>query len=77
MKKHNVKRYSKTLNKDQYWIGNDVIFLHAVGSGERSLNLPAGTYAKGIAGPVPEKLSAGEKFNVRSGMTYGFQIIKK
>ena len=77
MKKHNVKRYSKTLNSDQYWIGNDVIFLHATGSGERSLDLPAGTYAKGIAGPVPEKLASGEKFKVRSGMTYGFQIIKK
>ena len=77
MEKNNIRRYSKVLNKDQYWIGNDVLFLHATGSGERALELPAGCYAKGIAGPVPEKLQSGEKFKVRSGMTYGFQIIKK
>ncbi|MBR7143935.1 MAG: hypothetical protein IKD10_03240 [Lentisphaeria bacterium] len=77
MEKNNIWRYSKGLNKDQFWIGNDVVFLHATGSGDRSLNLPAGTYAKGVAGPVPAKLKSGEKFKVRSGMTYGFQIIKK
>ena len=77
MDQNNIHRYSKTVNKDQYWIGNDVVFLHATGSGDRLLNLPEGTYAKGIAGPVPEKLNSGEKFKVRSGMTYGFQIIKK
>ena len=77
MAKNNIRRYSKVLNKDQYWIGNDVLFLHATGSGERALELPEGCYAKGIAGPVPAKLQSGEKFKVRSGMTYGFQIIKK
>ena len=77
MEKNNIRRYSKVLNKDQYWIGNDVLFLHATGSGERALELPEGCYAKGIAGPVPEKIQSGEKFKVRSGMTYGFQIIKK
>ena len=77
MAKNKIRRYSKGVNKDQFWIGNDVVFLHATGSGERSIELPDGCYAKGIAGPVPEKLESGEKFNVRSGMTYGFQIIKK
>ena len=77
MAKNKIRRYSKGVNKDQFWIGNDVVFLHATGSGERSIELPGGCYAKGIAGPVPEKLESGEKFNVRSGMTYGFQIIKK
>lgn len=74
LKKAGVHTYCKTVNKDQYWIGNDVLFIHASSSGDKAFHLPAGRKARGIAGPFKGSLKQGDVFKGRAGMTYGFIV---
>lgn len=76
MEKAEVHRYSDSVGIDQFWIGNDVLFIHAVTNGEKSFVLPDGYRAKAIVGPFKSTLKNGEKFTARAGMTYGFLIEK-
>ncbi len=76
MGKIGVWRYSSEVGTDQYWIGNDVLFLHAATNGEKTLRLPENMVAQAIVGPFQGTLRNGESFTARSGMTYGFLIVK-
>jgi hypothetical protein len=74
LEKAGVHIYSDIVNTDQYWIGNDVLFIHASTNGDKSFVLPTGRKARGIAGPFKETLKSGDTFKARAGMTYGFLI---
>ena len=75
--KAQVFRYSKTISTDTYWVGNDVLFIHAATNGPKSFVLPANCKARAIAGPFKGTLKSGEKFTARAGMTYGFVVEKE
>jgi len=68
--------YSKTLD-DPYWIGNDVVFLHAKGSGEKKVILPAGTSMRAIIGPIKSSFESGQPWYAEAGQTYGFAVERK
>ena len=72
--KAGVWRYRPQATKDQHWIGNDVLFLHAVTNGEKRLRLRDGHHARAIIGPFKGTLKDAETFTARSGMTYGFVV---
>lgn len=74
MDQANVWRYSTAFAKDQFWIGNDVLFLHAVTNGEKRFRLPAGRRARALVGPFKGTLNNDAPFTARSGMTYGFVV---
>ena len=69
-----VRRYRKEPGRDQYWIGNDLLFLHAATNGDKRLALPRGLRARAIAGPFQGTLRDGDAFPARAGMTYGFLV---
>jgi hypothetical protein len=62
---------------DPVLVGNDVAALHAKSSGKRSLTLPEGCFMKAILGPIKGEYRSGEKFEVKAGQTYVFQVLKK
>ena len=72
--KTGIHRYSNKLTNDNYWIGNDVLFIHAGSNGAKSFVLPEGCTARAIAGPFKCTLASGESFEARAGMTYGFVV---
>lgn len=74
LEKADVHRYSNIVNTDQYWIGNDVLFIHASTNGDKTFVLPAGRKARGFVGPFMETLKSDDSFKARAGMTYGFII---
>ena len=73
LEKAGVWRYSaQNSTRDQFWIGNDLVFLHSVTNGDKSLHLPEHHHARAIVGPFKGTLENGAPFATRSGMTYGF-----
>ena len=70
----NVFRYSSG-RRDPLWIGNDLVFLTAVTSGEKRLATPDGRRLHSIIGPLAGRtLAPGEPWQAVSGLTYGFLL---
>lgn len=62
---------------DQLWIGNDVLFIHTVKGGKKTLILPTGTRLKGIIGPLKgRELVSGTPWEAEACRTYGFLLTK-
>ena len=60
---------------DPVWVGNDVVFLHAVRGGKKRIMLPAGTQLRGIVGPYKGRIfKSGEAWNAEAGRTCGFLV---
>ncbi|MCX6985254.1 MAG: beta-galactosidase [Lentisphaerae bacterium] len=64
-------------SSDPLWIGNDVVFLHAKGSGEKAIILPEGTRMRAIIGPVKGIFESGQRWKAEAGQTYGFLVERK
>ena len=73
LEKASVWRYRTELH-DPCWIGNDVVFIHAVTEGKKSFNLPKGTRLRAIIGPFKGTLAEKQSFDTTPGMTYGFVL---
>ena len=73
--KAGVWRYRQELH-DPCWIGNDVLFIHAVTDGAKAFHLPRGMRLRAIVGPWTGTLSDGQAFPAVPGMTYGFLMEK-
>ena len=71
-----VHIYNQT-SSDPMWIGNDVVFLHAKSSGEKSIILSPGTRMRAIIGPVEGSFESAHTWKAVAGQTYGFLIEKK
>ena len=57
------------------WVGNDVVFLHAVKGGKKRIVLPDGTRMRGIVGPYKDHVFAsGEAWHAEAGRTCGFLV---
>ena len=60
---------------DPVWVGNDVVFLHAVKGGKKRIMLRKGTRLRGIVGPHKGKtFSSGESWTAEAGRTCGFLV---
>lgn len=69
-----VWQYSRK-GEDQFWIGNDLLFLYAKKGGRKSLQIPEGMAAEAILGPFQGTLEPGkDTFPALPGMTYGFLL---
>lgn len=73
--KAGVHIYNKEIS-DPLWIGNDVVFLHAKSSGEKSIILPPKTKMRAIIGPISGIFESGQSWNAEAGQTYGFLVEK-
>ena len=61
------------LGSDQWWIGNDVLFLHAATGGLKKVRLPPNVKMEAVIGPmrgVPED----NTWQAMPGQTYGFRL---
>ncbi|MBR6373075.1 MAG: beta-galactosidase [Victivallales bacterium] len=60
---------------DQWWIGNDVIFLHAATGGTKTVRLPFNAKMEAVIGPL-RGIVQGNTWQASPGLTYGFRIVK-
>ncbi len=70
-----VWQYAPHPDQDQFWIGNDLLFLYTKTGGTKSLRLPPGIQAKAILGPFSGTLTPqNNAFSTLPAQTYGFLL---
>ncbi|MBQ7179263.1 MAG: beta-galactosidase [Victivallales bacterium] len=60
---------------DQWWIGNDVIFLHAATGGTKKARLPFNARMEAVIGPLRGTIP-NNTWQATPGLTYGFRIVR-
>ncbi|MGN0866608.1 MAG: hypothetical protein ACI4SG_02885 [Oligosphaeraceae bacterium] len=75
LRKTGVWQYADNQDDDQFWIGNDLLFLYTRTGGDKTLQLPPDMTAEAILGPFSGTLTPeNNSFPALPAQTYGFLL---